>query len=179
MNVVEGLRIWRKCEAAQIAPRKYVGQSLARLNIQQLKYSRALSPLLNLIKQQAAIGRNPKRFYCGVWSCAPKRRIDENLIRSVTALAETNAGLLLPHDAFSEEISATNLLQRVIRFNVEQLTNAFSDALPVWNGIEIGPRVLRLGRNPLASAWGLLVFEPAIGIGHWHAVQDFGDVFDL
>ena len=56
MNVVEGLRIRCKCEAAQITSRKYIRQNLPRLNIQQLKPSGALSTLFHLIEQQAAIG---------------------------------------------------------------------------------------------------------------------------
>ena len=75
MNVVEGFRIRRKCEAAQIPSRKDVGQSLALLDIQQLEGSRALSTFFDLVEQQTAIGRNTKRPDCGVRSRAAQRRI--------------------------------------------------------------------------------------------------------
>src|SRR5581483_6844695 len=144
VNVVEGTAVGCKCEPAQITSWKRIRKNFAVQNIQQLKRPCTFATLLDLIKHQTAIGRNAKWLDRGVWPRSSERRINENFIRTINALAHANTELFLPNDALSS-----------------------------WNGIEIRPRVPCLCCDPLAGTRGLLVFQPAVGISHRHSVQDF------
>src|SRR5437764_1484672 len=119
MNVVEGFRIGRKCEAAQVASWKYVGQSLALLSIQQFKSPSTFSALLYFIEQQPTVRRDANGFDCSVWSSTPQRRIDEYLVRSVDPFTYEYRRLFLSRRTLSEEVPSASLLKQVVGLNVE------------------------------------------------------------
>jgi len=135
VDVVEGSRIGLKCKTPRTAEGQHIGKALPASDVQELEHSCSLTPLLELIEEQVAIGGDTDRDYGRVLTRSTLSRIDEQLVNAFQTLAEINARLFLPRKTLSEEIPLLSLENRVVGLNVKQCTDAVADATAARNRV--------------------------------------------
>ena len=102
--------------------------------------------------------------------------VNQDFILSRRSFPRIQNGLLLVGRPLQEEIAAVLLDRDADALNAHQLGQALLQCLATGPGIEQGARVLVLRIDPGARFRALLVFEPAVGVGDFDAVNDLPDV---
>ena len=151
VNVVEALRIGRKCEASQVATGKHIGQGLSALDVQQFKCPGSFSSFFDFVQEEPSIRRDAKRFDCRMLSGAPFCRVDQKAIFSIRTFAQIDAGLFLAGKSLAKEIPLPDFLDGIVGLHIQQFANALANAFSAWDRVQVCACVLRLRLKPGTS----------------------------
>ena len=174
--VVEPPAVRRQRHLAVARGGKHIGQVLARIHVAQPDGDLVHAAFAHGVRHQPAVVRDVAQRHAGRVVGAERMGIDQHAVGAVQPVADVDDRQLLVGAPPAVEVAPAALVRQPGDVPLQHPGGDLAQPLAPRQRPEHRIRVGVLRVDPPARRGRLLVFEPAVRVGHRHAVQRIDDV---